>query len=144
MQPATSLKKRIRYSVFLWILRNFYELLFYRTPPDNSGPQVSNFIKRRFQTGCFPVNIAKFLRTLFFFYRTPPRRLLLLISILFYVFANREQAQYIVRVSCNTLKFNRKVTRTASLGFFVKRLLRTCNLRINNPAGKYIPKLNLV
>ena len=33
--------------------------------------QVYNFIKKRFQHRCFPVNIAKFLRTVFFI-RIPP------------------------------------------------------------------------
>ena len=34
-QPATSLKKRLWTGVFLWILQNFYEQLFYRTPPSD-------------------------------------------------------------------------------------------------------------
>ena len=34
-----------------------------------SGPQVCNFINKKLQHRCFAVNIAKFLRTIF--YRTP-------------------------------------------------------------------------
>ena len=32
----------------------------------STGLQVTNFIKKRFQHRCFPVNIVKFLRTAFF------------------------------------------------------------------------------
>ena len=35
-----------------------------------TGLKAGNFIKKRLQYMCFPVNIAKFVRTAF--YRTPP------------------------------------------------------------------------
>ena len=71
-------------SSYLWILRSFSEHLFYRAPLGNclfhvqdaevqpaytvknhftGGPWACNFIKKRLQHRCFPVNIAKFLRT---------------------------------------------------------------------------------
>ena len=34
------------------------------------GLQIWNFIRKRIRNKCFPVNITKFLRTVF--YRTPP------------------------------------------------------------------------
>ena len=34
LNPATLLKKRLWHRVFYWILKNFKEHLFYRTPPD--------------------------------------------------------------------------------------------------------------
>ena len=76
--------------VFLWILRNFLEHLFYRTSPGDcfcisfylrkhplttanaavrrcySDLKACNFIEKRLQHRCFPVNTAKFLRTAFF------------------------------------------------------------------------------
>ena len=35
LRPATLLKKDSGAGVFLWILRNFWEHFFYRTPPDD-------------------------------------------------------------------------------------------------------------
>ena len=37
-RPATLLRKRPGRGFFLWILRNFSEYLFYRTPPDDFFP----------------------------------------------------------------------------------------------------------
>ena len=35
LRPTTLLKKRLHHRFFLWIMRNFYEHVFYRTPPDD-------------------------------------------------------------------------------------------------------------
>ena len=49
-RPAILLKRDTNTDAFLWTLRIF---------------QACNFIKKRLQHNCFPVNIAKFLRTPF-------------------------------------------------------------------------------
>ena len=60
--------RSIRLQIMSWKFRNIQR----KTPVlesffnNVSGPQVCNFINKKLQHRCFPVNIAKFLRTTFF------------------------------------------------------------------------------
>ena len=56
--PVTLLKKRICTGAFLWILRNFYEHLLYRTPPlAASVCWCFSSIFELFLKNCYPKNI---------------------------------------------------------------------------------------
>ena len=90
-QPATLLKKRLWHRCFPVNFAKLLRTLFYRTPPvaasvhctlhckiarsNGSGVSVKNLLlkmstatllKKRLWDRCFPVNFAKFLRTLIF------------------------------------------------------------------------------